>query len=65
MNANRKGASPLPGAKALHDDYKGYLKLVPDIARQFRLDAHESLAHVDYFNTVKMALPLIGAARTP
>lgn len=64
LNANRDSASPLPGAKALHDDYKGYLKLVPDIARQFRLDEHESLAHVDYLYTVEIALPLIGAART-
>lgn len=64
LNANRGETPPLPGAKALYDDYKGYLKLVPDIARQFRLDEHSALAHVDYLYTVEMALPLIEAARS-
>ena len=63
LNANHPGTTPLPGAKALHDDYKGYLKLLPNITKQFRLDEHGALAHVDYLYTVEIALPLIGAAR--
>ena len=64
LNVNRGDTPPLPGANAINYDYKGYLKLLPDIARQFRLDEHDALGHVDYLYTVEMALSLIGTARS-
>lgn len=63
LNTNRGDAPPLPGAKALSDDYKAYSKLVPEIIRQFRLDPHAALSHVDFLYTVEAALPLIEVAR--
>lgn len=64
LNANRAADTPvLPGAAAIAADHDAYLKIVPDIIAGLRLDAHDDLPHGDYLHVVKLALPLIEAAR--
>lgn len=64
LNANREpGASVLPGAAAINEDYNTYLKLAPDIIAELRLDPHDELPHPDYLHVVETALPMIDAAR--
>lgn len=64
LNANRAPDTPvLPGAAAIAADHDAYLKIVPDIIAGLRLDAHDDLPHGDYLHVVKLALPLIEAAR--
>lgn len=64
LNANRPSGSPvLPGAAAIAADHEAYLKIVPDIIASLRLDPHDGLPHGDYLHVVKLALPLIEAAR--
>ena len=64
LSANR-GADQqiLPGAVAITDDYRAYLKIAPDIIAGLRLDPHDDLTHGDYLHVVEFALPLIEAAR--
>jgi hypothetical protein len=63
LNANRGKQSPLPGGTAIHDDYRAYLALAPDIAAGLRLDAPDRLSHTDYLHVVERALPRIEKAR--
>ena len=44
LNTNRsKGTLPLPGAAAINADFRAYLKIVPDIIQNLRLDVHDHL----------------------
>ena len=44
LNTNRsKGTLPLPGAAAINADFRAYLKIVPDIIQNLRLDVHDQL----------------------
>jgi len=64
LNANREADRPvLPGAAAIAADHEAYLTIVPDIISGLRLDPHDDLPHGDYLHVVKLALPLIEAAR--
>ncbi len=64
LNANREADRPvLPGAAAIAADHGAYLTIVPDIISGLRLDPHDDLPHADYLHVVKLALPLIEAAR--
>jgi len=64
LNANRLPDSPLlPGAAAIAADHDAYLRIAPDIIAGLRLDPHDGLPHGDYLHVVKLALPLIEAAR--
>jgi hypothetical protein len=64
LNANRgPGATLLPGAAAINEDYDAYLKIAPDIISGLRLDPHDELPHGDYLHVVETALPMIEAAR--
>jgi len=62
LNANREpDTPPLAGALAIRADYEAYLQILPDITANLRLDA--ILTHIDFIETVKLALPRIEAAR--
>lgn len=64
LNANRpQGTAVLPGAKAIVADHAAYLKIVPDVIADLRLDPHDDLPHGDYLYVVELALPRIAAAR--
>lgn len=64
LNANRAaGSAVLPGAKSIAADHAAYLKIVPDIIADLRLDPHDDLPHGDYLYVVELALPRIAAAR--
>ncbi|MGZ9099500.1 MAG: hypothetical protein ACXW3O_07340 [Brevundimonas sp.] len=64
LNANREAHTPvLPGAAAITADHDAYGTIVPDIISGLRLDPHDDLPHGDYLHVVKLALPLIEAAR--
>ena len=66
LNSNRVAESQiLPGANSINKDYEAYLKLVSDIIAALRLDPHDELSHGDFLHVVRVALPMIEAARTP
>lgn len=51
------------GADAIYADYRAFAKLVPDLIRDLRLDPLEKLPHVDFRESIEIALPRIEAAR--
>jgi hypothetical protein len=59
----RPGSAPFPGAASIVKDFDAYRQMAPDIISTLRLDAHESLLHLDYLHVVRLALPRIEAAR--
>jgi hypothetical protein len=63
LNAGHEDGSPLPGAAAIAEDYASFQFLAPDIIRELRLDAFDSLPHSDYMYLIRRALPLIEEAR--
>ena len=62
LNAHDPDGDPLPGAKALADDYAAYRTLAADIITTSRLDPHDALSHPDFLYTVRKVLPVIRAA---
>lgn len=63
LNAGREGLPPLPGAKAIAEDYATFQGRAANIIAELRLDDFDDLPHRDYMHVVATALPLIDAAR--
>ena len=63
LNSHRPSEDPLPGSRALHDDYVAYGEIAPRIIEGLRLDPHDDLPHTDFLHVVERALPLIAQAR--
>lgn len=64
LNANRVGGTPpLPGAKALNDDYRAFQLIAPDIIAAFRLNDLDSMSHPDFMYTIERALEVIDMGR--
>lgn len=63
LAANLDGEALLAGSASITRDYEAYLMLAPDIAADLRYDPPDDLPHGDYLHVVRVALPLIEAAR--